>query len=98
MKKQKRELSELSSNVEQDKSKKVKHSSQALVEHLIICGSYEKAIFGIKLDEKLTPIFVSMGHSSCVKAVAVSNHLMATSSTDETLKLYNLRKRHLKIS
>ncbi|PKK73932.1 WD40 repeat-like protein [Rhizophagus irregularis] len=74
---------------------------------LIIAGSYERILYGIdahwiKSGEssddddfslKLDPIFVFSAHTGCIKTVSVGGKFLASGSTDEVIKLYNLRKR-----
>ncbi|CAJ0845556.1 2515_t:CDS:2 [Entrophospora sp. SA101] len=42
---------------------------------------------------KLDPIFIFPAHIGCIKCVAVSGRYLASGSTDEVIKLYNLKKR-----
>ncbi|GAA95282.1 uncharacterized protein L969DRAFT_92459 [Mixia osmundae IAM 14324] len=72
----------------------------------IIAGSYERFLYGLEVsmartaDQKapsvtIAPIFQFPAHLSCIKAVAASEggqHL-ATGSTDETIKIWDLRHR-----
>jgi len=46
-----------------------------------------------KAGYKLQPLFVSMDHESCIKAIGAQDYMMASSSTDETMKLYDLKKK-----
>ena len=70
----------------------------------ICAGSYEHKLFGFdciaETDEDtmsltLTPVFAYAPHAGCVKSVAMSGNgsLLASGSTDEHVKLYNLRTR-----
>lgn len=75
----------------------------------IVAGSYEKFLFGIeatfsegsnpgssKPRPTLTPIFIFPAHVGCVKAVAASpsgGKWLATGSTDEIVKVWDLRRR-----
>ncbi|KAG9286706.1 hypothetical protein G9A89_012256 [Geosiphon pyriformis] len=74
----------------------------------IIAGSYERILYGIdaywiKPEEegfenenqklKLEPIFIFPAHSGCIKTVAVGGRYLASGSSDELIKLYDLKKR-----
>ncbi|TFK29589.1 WD40 repeat-like protein [Coprinopsis marcescibilis] len=72
----------------------------------IVAGSYEKLLYGFggstsvdkegKLQFKIKPIFIFPAHVSCIKAVAASPHggkWLATGSTDEIIKIWDLRRR-----
>ncbi|KAJ3158544.1 hypothetical protein HDU86_002769 [Geranomyces michiganensis] len=41
----------------------------------------------------LTPVFIYPAHISCIKAAATTHRFLATGSTDEHIKLYDLRQR-----
>ncbi|CAI2162536.1 20556_t:CDS:2 [Funneliformis geosporum] len=75
---------------------------------LIVAGSYERILYGIKShwinsgEEgfnndnptlKLEPIFIFPAHIGCIKTVAVGGKFLASGSTDEVIKLYNLKNR-----
>ncbi|KAG9099875.1 hypothetical protein FS749_000133 [Ceratobasidium sp. UAMH 11750] len=74
----------------------------------IIVGTYEKLLYGLEgsLEPKndrseefsahLTPIFIFPAHVACVRAVAASpqgGKWLATGSTDEIIKVWDLRRR-----
>jgi protein MAK11 len=71
----------------------------------IVAGSYEKLLYGLegtvsaeesKLSFDLKPIFIFPAHVSCIKAVAASPNggkWLATGSTDEIVKVWDLRRR-----
>jgi hypothetical protein len=73
----------------------------------IIAGSYEKLLYGLEaslissthgpeLAFHLNPIFIFSAHVSCIKAVAASpegGKWLATGSTDEVIKVWDLRRR-----
>lgn len=73
----------------------------------IITGSYEKLLYGLsgsfpssetpvaERDYTLKPIFIFPAHQACVKAVAASEggKWLATGSTDEVVKIWDLRRR-----
>ncbi|KAJ1306594.1 hypothetical protein OPQ81_007594 [Rhizoctonia solani] len=74
----------------------------------IVVGTYEKLLYGLEgrvldepeSDEKfsvtLTPIFIFPAHVACVRAVAASpqgGKWLATGSTDEIVKVWDLRRR-----
>lgn len=71
-----------------------------------VAGSYEKLLYGIdggvsvdeemKLRFHLKPIFIFPAHVSCIKAVAASPNggkWLATGSTDEIIKVWDLKRR-----
>ncbi|OCH96292.1 WD40 repeat-like protein [Obba rivulosa] len=71
----------------------------------IVAGSYEKLLYGLKCtvsakdsdyEIDLKPVFIFPAHISSVKAVAASpqgGKWLATGSTDETIKVWDLRRR-----
>ncbi|CAE6468432.1 unnamed protein product [Rhizoctonia solani] len=74
----------------------------------IVVGTYEKLLYGLEghvVDEPeskdkfsitLTPIFIFPAHVACVRAVAASpqgGKWLATGSTDEIVKVWDLRRR-----
>ncbi|KIY70261.1 WD40 repeat-like protein [Cylindrobasidium torrendii FP15055 ss-10] len=68
----------------------------------LVAGSYEKLLYGLEgtiaEDSTFTlkPIFIFPAHVSCIKAVASSPHggkWLATGSTDEIIKVWDLRRR-----
>ncbi|CDO68795.1 hypothetical protein BN946_scf184805.g4 [Trametes cinnabarina] len=71
----------------------------------VICGSYEKLLYGLEgtvsLDGTeygfhLEPIFIFPAHVSCIKTVAASpqgGKWLATGSADEIIKVWDLRRR-----
>ncbi|KAI0209819.1 p21-activated protein kinase-interacting protein 1-like [Lamellibrachia satsuma] len=64
-----------------------------------VVGTYEELILGYKLIEdddgySLETSFTDHSHTGCVKTLAVSKRgILASGSSDETIKLLNLRKR-----
>ncbi|KAG7445118.1 WD40 repeat-like protein [Guyanagaster necrorhizus] len=71
----------------------------------IVAGSYEKLLYGLEgrvsgdddmLEFHLKPIFTFPAHVSCIKAVAVSpsgGKWLATGSSDEIIKVWDLRRK-----
>lgn len=68
----------------------------------IVCGSYEGNVVGYSLtwDEidaasasPPLPLFAEAQHDGCVRALACGGGLMATGGTDNSIAVYNLRKR-----
>ncbi|EUC59145.1 MAK11 protein (maintenance of killer toxin-encoding satellite M1 dsRNA), related protein, putative [Rhizoctonia solani AG-3 Rhs1AP] len=74
----------------------------------IVVGTYEKLLYGLegqvvdepesegKFSVTLTPIFIFPAHVACVRAVAASpqgGKWLATGSTDEIVKVWDLRRR-----
>ncbi|CAG8534911.1 9647_t:CDS:2 [Cetraspora pellucida] len=75
---------------------------------LIVVGSYERILYGIngrwvKSDQNnfdkckpslhFDPTFIFPAHIGCIKAVAVGSRYLASGSTDEVIKLYDIKKR-----
>ncbi|KAK6091967.1 Protein mak11 [Batrachochytrium dendrobatidis] len=63
---------------------------------LIIAGTYERLLYGLSCstspDNTITPVFIYPAHINCIKTVAAGCRFLATGSTDEHVKLYDLRK------
>ncbi|KAJ3122693.1 hypothetical protein HK098_002529 [Nowakowskiella sp. JEL0407] len=71
----------------------------------VVFGTYERLLYGLdgfissspetssKSAISLNPVFMYPAHMSCVKCVATSGKYLATGSTDEQIKLYDLRVR-----
>ncbi|XP_074642593.1 p21-activated protein kinase-interacting protein 1-like [Tubulanus polymorphus] len=67
----------------------------------VVAGCYEELTLAYKLfsenlnkEWKLEPSFTDHSHTGCVKALAISpKGVLATGSSDETIKLFNVRKR-----
>ncbi|KAJ3371306.1 Nuclear envelope morphology protein 1 [Kappamyces sp. JEL0680] len=69
---------------------------------LIIAGTYERLLYGLNKDSTkslseetalLVPSFIYPAHISCITAVASTARYLATGSTDEHIKLYDLKLR-----
>ncbi|KAJ2747263.1 60s ribosome biogenesis protein mak11 [Coemansia sp. BCRC 34301] len=65
---------------------------------LVTAGTYERILYGIEgrfVGEQLTlnPQFIFPAHIGCIKAVSVGGRYLASGSTDEVVKLYDLKKR-----
>eukprot|EP00794_Sanderia_malayensis_P007249 gene7249-8057_t len=66
----------------------------------VVVGTYNHAIIGLQFikqenNEKewhFVPRFTDQGHDGCVKTVSASEKFLASGSTDETIRLYDLRK------
>lgn len=59
----------------------------------MVAGSYERFIWGFTLNpnkQTLTPLFSYPSHLSLIKTVAVSNSVVASGGSDDTIHLYNL--------
>lgn len=59
----------------------------------VISGSYERLLYGFNLStntSKLSPSFIYPSHISCIKTLAASKKFLASGSTDEHIKLYDL--------
>ncbi|XP_006004483.1 p21-activated protein kinase-interacting protein 1-like [Latimeria chalumnae] len=64
----------------------------------VLAGSYEQILFGYRVrpgGEKweLVPDFTHHAHSGSVSAVAVNDRYVATGSKDETIQLYDMKKK-----
>ncbi|KAI9013078.1 WD40-repeat-containing domain protein, partial [Gaertneriomyces semiglobifer] len=71
----------------------------------IIVGTYERLLYGLNvrriadpaLDSvdrfTVKPVFIYPAHITCIKAAATSSRFLATGSTDEHVKVYDLRQR-----
>ncbi|KAJ2160364.1 60s ribosome biogenesis protein mak11 [Coemansia sp. RSA 552] len=65
---------------------------------LIAAGTYERILYGIEgrhVEGKLvlSPQFIFPAHIGCIKAVSAGGRYLASGSTDEVIKLYDLRRR-----
>ncbi|KAJ1733418.1 60s ribosome biogenesis protein mak11 [Coemansia biformis] len=65
---------------------------------LIAAGTYERILYGIEArfagDQlTLSPQFIFPSHIGCIKAVAAGGRYLASGSTDEIVKVYDLKKR-----
>ncbi|KAJ1899871.1 60s ribosome biogenesis protein mak11 [Kickxella alabastrina] len=65
---------------------------------LISAGTYERLLYGIEgrfVGNQLTlnPQFIIPAHTGCIKAVSVGGRYLVSGSTDESIRLYDLKKR-----
>ncbi|KAJ2633500.1 Protein mak11 [Coemansia sp. RSA 1290] len=65
---------------------------------MAIAGTYERLLYGFEAsqDEEqvtLKPQFIFPAHIGCIKAVATGGRYLASGSTDEIIRLYDLKKR-----
>jgi protein MAK11 len=68
---------------------------------LVVAGSYERLLYGLvsnisNQDDQLSasalePDFIFPAHISCIKAVACNHRFLASGSTDELVKIYDLK-------
>ncbi|KAJ3331997.1 hypothetical protein HDU76_001613 [Blyttiomyces sp. JEL0837] len=73
-------------------------SAQKKADFRVIAGSYERFLYGLhglfespsSQTPKLTPVFMYPSHISCIKTLAATGRHLATGSTDEHIKLYDL--------
>lgn len=66
------------------------------IDWLIVAGSYERLLYGVKLSGEslaLESEFIYPSHISCIKAVATGGRFLASGATDEHLKVYDLKLR-----
>lgn len=71
----------------------------------IVVGSYERILYGLQVAYtsenglSLTPVFSFPAHLACIKTVSCSDgstgtkHWLATASTDDTIKIWDLSRR-----
>ncbi|KAM3928869.1 p21-activated protein kinase-interacting protein 1 [Leptodactylus fuscus] len=68
-------------------------------EHIeLVCGCYEQILFGYRVipdGEKWTATadFTNHSHTASLCAVAVNNRFVATGSKDETIQIYDMKKK-----
>ncbi|KAJ1665686.1 60s ribosome biogenesis protein mak11 [Coemansia sp. RSA 1813] len=65
---------------------------------LISAGTYERILYGLEgrfVGEQLTlkPLFIFPAHIGCIKSVSIGGRFLASGSTDEIVRLYDLKKR-----
>jgi protein MAK11 len=69
-------------------------SDAALSNLLLVCGSYERLLYGLKpTTDSLNPEFVFPAHITCIKTLSLSTRFLATGSTDELVKMYDIKLR-----
>jgi WD40 repeat protein len=59
---------------------------------IVIAGTYERLLYGLIYPD-LKESFIYPSHISCIKSIAISNRFLATGSTDEHVRLYDLKLR-----
>ncbi|KAL9972329.1 hypothetical protein ACROYT_G018614 [Oculina patagonica] len=64
----------------------------------VIVGTYEQVLVGFdvilgedELEYRLKPRFAEKEHAGCIKCAANNGQFLATGSSDETIRLYNLK-------
>ncbi|XP_029179675.2 p21-activated protein kinase-interacting protein 1-like isoform X2 [Acropora millepora] len=64
----------------------------------VILGTYEQVLVGFdvlegdgELEYKLKPKFAEKEHAGCIKCAANNGKILATGSSDETIRLFNLK-------
>ncbi|KAJ2190539.1 60s ribosome biogenesis protein mak11 [Coemansia sp. RSA 522] len=65
---------------------------------LVVAGTYERILYGLEARVvgsvmTLNPQFIFPAHIGCIKAVSAGGRYLASGSTDEVIKLYDLKKR-----
>ncbi|KAL2913933.1 Protein mak11 [Polyrhizophydium stewartii] len=64
---------------------------------VVVAGTYERLLYGLACTPAphslLVPMFIYPAHINCIKAVAANQRFLATGSTDEHVKIYDLRAR-----
>jgi WD40 repeat protein len=68
------------------------------MDYLIVAGSYERLLYGLTgiapegpSYPALHPEFIYPAHISCIKALSANQRFLATGSTDEHVKIYDLK-------
>lgn len=46
-----------------------------------------------KTQVRLEPVFIIPAHTGCIRTVAIGGHFLASGSTDEIIRLYDVKKR-----
>ncbi|KAI8970195.1 WD40-repeat-containing domain protein [Mycotypha africana] len=66
----------------------------------VIIGTYERLLFGVnaywteeKKKVKMEPVFIIPAHTGCIRTVSVGGHFLASGSSDEIIRLYDVKKR-----
>ncbi|KAI8050652.1 WD40-repeat-containing domain protein [Gilbertella persicaria] len=66
----------------------------------VVVGTYERLLFGInaqwiedKSKVKLEPVFIIPAHTACIRTVSVGGNFLASGSSDEIIRLYDVKKR-----
>ncbi|CEG73450.1 hypothetical protein RMATCC62417_08829 [Rhizopus microsporus] len=66
----------------------------------VIVGTYERLLYGLnvnwiqeKTKLRLEPIFIIPAHTGCIRTVSVGGHFLASGSSDEIIRLYDVKKR-----
>jgi protein MAK11 len=67
----------------------------------VIVGTYERLLYGInatwtdeqKTKVKMEPVFIIPAHTGCIRTVSVGGHFLASGSSDEIIRLYDVKKR-----
>lgn len=65
----------------------------------VVVGTYEQVLVGFdvlneddEFEYKLKPKFAEKEHAGCIKCAANNGRILATGSSDETIRLYNLKE------
>ncbi|KAM5157966.1 p21-activated protein kinase-interacting protein 1 [Mantella aurantiaca] len=64
----------------------------------VVCGCYEQVLFGYQVQPAVeqwtaTADFTNHAHTASLSVVAVNNRFVATGSKDETIQIYDLKKK-----
>ncbi|XP_057313866.1 p21-activated protein kinase-interacting protein 1-like [Hydractinia symbiolongicarpus] len=71
----------------------------------IVVGTYNHVLFGFnfarncedgKEEWQFKPLFTDQGHTGCIKSVSTGGRYLASGSTDETIRLFDMKK-HLEL-
>ncbi|KAI8916413.1 WD40-repeat-containing domain protein [Gorgonomyces haynaldii] len=60
---------------------------------LVIAGTYERLLYGLEYKEQLEPVFMYPSHINAIKACTATKRFLATGSSDEHIKIYDVIQR-----
>ncbi|KAJ1736899.1 60s ribosome biogenesis protein mak11 [Coemansia sp. Benny D160-2] len=94
----KRNVSTIDSFAENDSLSALLENEPAKDSFLISAGTYERILYGIEGRFEgdvlaLSSRFIFPAHIGCIKSVSVGGRYLASGSTDEIIRLYDLKKR-----
>ncbi|KAJ2517600.1 60s ribosome biogenesis protein mak11 [Coemansia sp. RSA 1939] len=94
----KRNVSTIDSFAENDSLPALLENEPAKDSFLISAGTYERILYGIEGRFEgdvlaLSSRFIFPAHIGCIKSVSVGGRYLASGSTDEIIRLYDLKKR-----
>lgn len=76
------------------------NNSSKIEDFRVIAGTYERLLYGLdgfynqqSNTISLTPVFIYPSHISCIKSLASTGRFLSSGSTDEIIKIYDLKLR-----